>query len=144
MVTSRQTVLGITAQKTLILPGTVRYELDLAAVRARDLNWNAESRTLTVTLPPLHLAGPEIDLSAIREYRDGELLLWLTDAEQRLDAVNERSAQRELLAQARGPVPLRLARGAAIRAVAASFAMPLSAAGVEAEIIVRFREGPPS
>jgi hypothetical protein len=54
--------------------------------------------------------------------------------------VNQRSAQRELLAQARGPVPLRLARGAAIRAVEQSFAMPLRAAGVEAEVIVRFRE----
>lgn len=140
VVTSRQTTLGITAQKTLIMPGTVRYELDLAAVRARDLSWNAESRTLTVTLPPLRLAGPEIDLSAIREYRDGELLLWLTDAEQRLDAANERAAARELLAQARGAVPLRLARGAAIRSVTANFAMPLRAAGVEAEVVVRFRQ----
>ncbi len=138
VVTSRQTTLGLEAQKTLIMPGTVRYELDLAAIRARDLVWNAETGTLTVTLPQLRLAGPEIDLPAIREFRDGELLLWLTDAEQRLDAVNERSAMRELLAQARGDVPLRLARGAAIRAVAANFAAPLRAAGVDAEVVVRF------
>jgi hypothetical protein len=139
VVTSRQSTLGITAQKTLILPGTVRYELDLAQLRQRDLSWDAASRRLTVTLPPLRLAGPEIDLSAIREYRDGELLLWLTDAEQRLDTANQRAAQRELLAQARGETPLRLARGAAIRAVEQSFAMPLRAAGVDAQVTVRFR-----
>lgn len=144
VVTSRQTTLGISAQKTLIMPGTVRYEVDLAQLRQRDLSWDGATRTLTVNLPPLRLAGPDIDLAAIREYRDGELLLWLTDAEQRLDAANERSATRELLAQARGPVPLRLARGAAIRAVEASFAMPLRAAGLEARVIVRFREGSPS
>ncbi len=140
VVTSRQTTLGITAQKTLIMPGTVRYEVDLAQLARRDLAWDAAARTLTVTLPPLRVAGPEIDLPAIREYRDGELLLWLTDAEQRLDAVNRRSATRELLAQARGPVPLRLARGAAIRAIEQSFAMPLRAAGVDARVTVRFAE----
>jgi hypothetical protein len=142
VVTSRQTTLGITAQKTLILPGTVRYEVDLGALRQSDLSWDAATSQLTVNLPPLRLAGPEISLTDIREYRDGELLLWLTDAEPRLDTANQRAATRELLAQARGPVPLRLARGAAIRAVAQSFAMPLRAAGVAADVTVRFREGP--
>lgn len=141
VVTSRQTVLGVSAQKTLIMPGTVRYEVDLGQLRQRDLSWDAATRRLTVTLPPLRLAGPEIDLGAIREYRDGELLLWLTDAEQRLDDANRRAAQRELLAQARGAVPLRLARGAAIRAVEQSFAMPLAAAGIDANVTVRFAGG---
>jgi hypothetical protein len=141
VVTSRETTLGLAAQKTLILPGTVRYEVDLGSLRQSDLDWDASANRLTVTLPPLRLAGPEIDLRGIREYRDGELLLWLTDAEQRLDSANERAATRELLAQARGETPLRLARGAAIRAVEQSFAMPLRAAGVEANVTVRFREG---
>jgi hypothetical protein len=141
VVTSRQTVLGIAAQKTLILPGTVRYEVNLGSLRQRDLAWDAATNRLTVTLPPLRIAGPDIALSDVREYRDGELILWLTDAEQRLDSANQRAAQRELLAQARGETPLRLARGAAIRAVEQSFAMPLRAAGVEAEVTVRFREG---
>ncbi len=140
VVTSRQTTLGISAQKTLIMPGTVRYEVNLAELEQRDLGWDTASRTLTVTLPPLRLAGPEIDLAGIREYRDGEWLLWLTNAEQRLDDVNRRAATRELLAQARGAVPLRLARGAAMRAVEQSFAMPLRAAGMEARVTVRFAE----
>jgi hypothetical protein len=143
VVTSRQTTLGLEAQKTLIMPGTVRYELDLGALRQRDLGWDADMRRLTVTLPPLRVAGPEIDMRGIREYRDGEFILWLTDGEQRLDSANERAATRELLAQARGETPLRLARGAAIRAVEQSFAMPLRAAGIEATVDVRFAQSTP-
>lgn len=138
VVTSRQEQLGLTAQKTLIMPGTVRYELDLASLDEEDLAWDADSGTLTVTLPALRLAGPEIDLAGIREYRDGRLLLWLTDAEQQLDSANEAAARSELLEQARGEVPMRLARGAAIRAIQSSFALPLSAAGVDAAVEVRF------
>jgi hypothetical protein len=141
VVTSRQRQLGLEAQKTLILPGTVRYELDLARLSRRDLSWNAETSTLTVTLPPLRLAGPEIDMRGVREYRDGELLLFFTNAEARLDAANQRGAQAELLAQARGEVPMRLARGAAIRAIEQSFALPLSAAGIDARVTARFAEG---
>ena len=140
VVTSKQQRLGLAAQKTLIMPGTVRYELDLAALDQRDLDWQAQTSTLTVTLPPLRLAGPEIDIDGIREYRDGELLMLLTSAEERLDEANKAAALTELLAQARGPVPLRLARTAAIRAVEQSFAMPLRAAGIEARVVARFAD----
>lgn len=138
VVTSKQERLGLAAQKTLIMPGTVRYELDLAALSQRDLVWNGDSRTLTITLPPLRLAGPEIDIDGIREYRDGSVLMLLTNSEEQLDDANRAAAQTELLAQARGPVPMRLARNAAIRAVEASFAMPLRAAGFEPKVTARF------
>lgn len=138
VVTSKQERLGLAAQKTLIMPGTVRYELDLAALSQRDLAWNADNGTLTITLPPLRLAGPEIDIDGIREYRDGSVLMLLTNSEEQLDDANRAAAQTELLAQARGPVPMRLARNAAIRAVEASFAMPLRAAGFEPKVTARF------
>ena len=140
VVTSRQHQLGLEAQKTLIMPGSVRYELDLAALSQRDLAWDAATRHLTVTLPPLRLAGPEIDMGGIREYRDGELLMFFTNAEQRLDDANRVAAMRELLAQARGEMPLRPARGAAIRAVEQNFALPLHVAGIDASVTARFRE----
>jgi len=140
VVTSRQQQLGLEAQKTLIMPGTVRYELDLAALSQRDLAWDAPARHLTITLPPIRLAGPEIDMGGIREYRDGELLMFFTNAEQRLDDANRAAAMRELLAQARGETPLRLARGAAIRAVEQNFALPLHVAGIDASVTARFRE----
>ena len=40
--------------------------------------------------------------------------------------------------QARGPLPMSLARDAAMRDVARSFAMPLRAAGIDASVAVRF------
>ncbi|OHD00814.1 MAG: hypothetical protein A2885_12925 [Sphingopyxis sp. RIFCSPHIGHO2_01_FULL_65_24] len=138
VVTSTQSRLGLSAKKTLIMPGTVRYELDLAKLKQSDLDWNAEAGTLTVTLPPLRLAGPEIDIDAISEFRDGAILLTLTDAEKSLDDANRRAAQGELIKQARATTPMRLAQGAARTAIEQSFAMPLKAAGIDAKVTARF------
>jgi len=138
VVTSTQTRLGLEAKKTLIMPGTVRYELDLAKLRQSDLDWDAATGSLTVTLPPLRLAGPEIDIDAISEFRDGAILLTLTDAEKTLDAANRKAAQEELIKQAKGTTPMRLARSAARTAVEQSFAMPLKAAGIDAKVTARF------
>lgn len=142
VVTSTQSRLGLRAKKTLIMPGTVRYELDLGKLKQSDLDWDAATNALTVTLPPLRLAGPEIDIDAISEYRDGEILLTLTDAEQTLDAANRKRAQEELIKQAKGTTPMRLAQGAARTAVEQSFAMPLKAAGIDAKVTARFARGP--
>ena len=138
VVTSTQSRLGLEAKKTLIMPGTVRYELDLGKLRQSDLDWDAGTNALTVTLPPLRLAGPEIDIDAISEFRDGVILLTLTDAEQTLDAANRKAAQEELIKQAKGTTPMRLARNAARTAVEQSFAMPLKAAGIDAKVTARF------
>lgn len=136
--TSRVRRLGLTAQKTLIVPGTVRYEVDLAALAADDVAWNAAAGTLTVTLPPLRVSVPEMDPAGAVAYRDGELVLAVTDAERQLDAANWKAAREEIVAQARGTVPMRLAETAAINAVTANFALPLQAAGVEARVVVAF------
>lgn len=142
VVTSTQSRLGLSAKKTMIMPGTVRYELDLGKLKQSDLDWDAATNALTVTLPPLRLAGPEIDIDAISEYRDGEILLTLTDAERTLDAANRKRAQEELIAQAKGATPMRLAQGAARTAVEQSFAMPLKAAGIDAKVTARFAGAP--
>ncbi|WP_188238216.1 DUF4230 domain-containing protein [Sphingopyxis sp. LK2115] len=138
VVTSTQSRLGLSAKKTLIMPGTVRYELDLGRLEQSDLEWDGATNALTVTLPALRLAGPEIDIDAISEYRDGEILLTLTDAEASLDAANRKAAQEELIRQARGATPMRLAEGAARAAIEQSFAMPLKAAGIDATVTARF------
>jgi hypothetical protein len=138
VVSASETRLGLTARKTLIMPGSVRYGVDLGRLRRRDLAWDAATRTLTVTLPPLEIAGPEIDLNHVQEYREGGLVMALTDAERALDQANSRSAQDELMRQARERTPTSLARNAAMRAVARSFAMPLRAAGIDASVAVRF------
>lgn len=138
VVTSTQTRFGLSARKTLIMPGTVQYQVDLSKLRQNDVRWDADTRTLSVTLPPVEVSQPEIDVSAIREYDSGGLLMRMTDAEDRLDAANRRSAQTELIIQARDSVTMKLAQDATRRAVASTFALPLQAAGLDARVTVRF------
>jgi hypothetical protein len=138
VVTSRQNRFGLSAQKTLIMPGLVRYEVDLGKLQQRDLSWNEETKTLTISLPPLEISRANVDLNELREYGEGGVLMALTSAEDRLDQANRSRGQQELVRQARQPLPMRLARDAAKRAVARSFAMPLRAAGIEANVEVRF------
>lgn len=139
VVTSTQQRFGLTARQTLIVPGTVRYVLDLAPVTRRDLDWNAETRTLTVRRPALLLQGPEIAVERMRTYGESGLLGALTDAEERLDAANRAAVRRDLLAQARSPELLRLAEAAADDALTRTFALPLEAAGVDAKVVVASR-----
>jgi hypothetical protein len=136
VVTSSRTQMGLAAEKTLILPAMVRYDVDLAKLRPQDVRWDAPSKTLTIALPPISLSGPEFDLPAARDYASGAVLMTLTDVEKRLDADNRVKARDDVLAQAKSADMSRLARDAAIRAVSTSFAMPLAAAGVEAQVKV--------
>jgi hypothetical protein len=142
VVTSTQTRLGLQAQKTLIMPGDVRYEVNLAALTQDMVRWDAETETLSVTLPPIEVSQPQIDINAMQEYSGGGLLMRLTDAEGALDQANREAGQRSLMQQAQGPMPMRLARDAAKRAVARSFALPLRAAGLTANVEVRFADEP--
>lgn len=137
--TSEQKRFGLSAKQTMILPGLVRYELDLNQITPRDIAWDEGKQTLTVYLPPLILTGPEADLKGMQVYDGGGILMALTDAEKTLDAANRDRGQRELLAQARGAVPMRLAQDAARAAIERSFAMPLRAAGIEARVTAIFK-----
>jgi Protein of unknown function (DUF4230) len=136
--TASETRLGMVARKTLILPGQARYAVDLSRLRRDSLAWDAPTRTLTVTLPPLEIAGPGVDLNQGQEYSEGGFLMALTDAGRTIDETNRRAAQEELTRQARGPQPMAQARDAAMRDVARSFALPLRAAGIDASVAVRF------
>jgi hypothetical protein len=138
VVTSEQHRFGFSAKQTLILPGMVRYELDLAALRQEDLAWNAATRTLTIALPPLRVSSPEIDLTGIQTYGEGGVLMALTDVATELDSANKAAGQAELVRQAAEPLPIRLARAAARRAIERSFAMPLKAAGIDATVSAKF------
>ena len=136
---SRQSRFGFTAERTLILPGNVRYEVDLATLEPRDVRWDEATKTLRVRLPDIEIAGPEVDLAASREYGAGGVLGALTNAETILDQANQARAVADLRQQAMAEVPMRLARDAARSAIERSFAMPLMAAGIDdAKVIARF------
>ena len=138
VVTSTQRRLGLSAERTIILPGTVDYEVDLSKLTTRDVVWNASSKTLGVTLPPVTASTPRIDLSRIREYGVHGILDSFTDASKQLDELNRSAGQKELRRQAYLPEPMKLARDATRRAIESSFALPLKAAGVDAKVRVRF------
>jgi hypothetical protein len=141
VVSSEQERLGglVSTERTLILPGNVRYEVDLSRLQPQDVRWDAGTRTLNVRIPDIEIAGPEVDLNAAREYGSGGVLAAITDAENRLDATNRARAVADLRKQAQAELPMRLARDAARQAIERSFAMPLKAAGFEdAKVVARF------
>ncbi len=141
VVSSRQERLGglVRSERTLILPGDVRYELDLAQLGPEDVKWDAGSSTLSVTLPEIEIAGPEVDLAAAREYGENGVLSVITDADRALDRNNRARAVADLRKQAGSPVPMRLAREAGRQAVERSFALPLQAAGFgNAKVVARY------
>jgi len=147
VVSSRQERFGglVSSERTLILPGDVRYELDLAKLGPEDVEWDAGSSTLSVTLPEIEIAGPEVDLAAAREYGKNGVLSAITDADQALDRNNRARAVADLRKQAGAAVPMRLAREAGRQAVERSFALPLQAAGFDnAKVVARYpTEGSP-
>jgi hypothetical protein len=147
VVSSRQERLGglVSSERTLILPGDVRYELDLAQLGPEDVQWDASSSTLNVTLPEIEIAGPEVDLAAAREYGENGVLSVVTDADQALDRNNRARAVADLRKQAGADVPMRLAREAGRQAVERSFALPLQAVGFDnAKVVARYpTEGSP-
>ena len=137
--TSTTSRFGFSAKRTLILPGDVRYELDLSKLQARDVSWDASSHTLQVRLPEVEIAGPDVDLTSAQEYGEGGVLTALTNADETLDQANRAKAVSDLRKQASAAVPMRLAHEAARQAVERSFAMPLVAAGFkDAKVVARF------
>jgi hypothetical protein len=141
VVTSQQERLGglLNSERTLILPGDVRYELDLSKLQPNDVTWNGSSNTLTVRLPMIEVAGPDVDINAVKEYGSSGVLSALTNANEQLDQANRDRAVSDLRKQATAQVPMQLAQQAARQAVERSFAMPLLAAGFDkVKVVARF------
>src|SRR3982751_1747546 len=76
--TSTTSRFGFSAKRTLILPGDVRYELDLSKLQPDDVTWDGGTKTLRVKLPEIEIAGPDVDLNAVQEYGEGGILSTLT------------------------------------------------------------------
>jgi hypothetical protein len=141
VVTSKQERFGglVNSERTLILPGDVRYEVDLSTLQPKDVSWDGSSHTLKVQLPKIEVAGPDVDINSVKEYGSGGVLSALTNADQQLDSTNRARAVQDLRKQATAAVPMQLARQAARQAVERSFAMPLLAAGFKnVKVVARF------
>jgi Protein of unknown function (DUF4230) len=140
VVTSEQQRFGLSARKTLIMQGLVRYEVDLAKLTEDEVRWDAASSTLSVKIPPIETAPPQIDLNSIQEYGENGILRAFTNVDDVLDDANRAKGQAELVRQANGPVPMRLARDAFKRAIVQNFQAPLRAAGLDATVAAYFAD----
>lgn len=130
-----RSLLGVrlaSARKTLIVPATARYALDLRQLGPDDLHWDAATSTLSITRPPMVVLGPEVDLKLAQEYVDGRLLLAFTNTAAELDRINRQQAQKKLLEAAREPALKAMAYQAADDALRRTFELPLRAAGFDA------------
>ena len=137
-VTSEHRTLGLSQAKTMIVPGLVRYELDWTKLSPASLQWNAARHVLRVDAPAIEIAGPQVELTRIKEYREGRILMALTGSEPALDAANRARVETQMWAEAREPSLVGMARDATRAAVARTFALPLAAAGIDAKVEVRF------
>ena len=141
VVSTEESRLGglLTSERTLVLPGDVRYELDLSKLQPSDVSWSKSDHTLRVQLPEIEIAGPDVDINAARQFGQGGILSSLSNAKEQLDQANRAKAVADLRNQAQGAVPMRLAHQASREAIERSFAMPLLAAGFkDAKVIARF------
>jgi hypothetical protein len=137
--TSEQSRLGFSAERTLILPGDVRYEVDLSKLQPDDVRWESGTSTLRVRVPDIEIAGPQVDLAGAREYGEGKLMTTIFGGEEQLDQANRAKAIADLRKQAMAELPMRLARESARQAIERSFAMPLNAAGFgDAKVVAQF------
>ncbi len=140
VVTSEQQRFGLSAKKTLIMQGLVRYEVNMAKLTDDDVRWDASNSTLRVKIPAIETAPPQIDMNSIQEYGENGILRAFTNVDDVLDDANRAKGQAELVRQANGPVPMKLARDAFKRAIAQNFQVPLRAAGLDAKVEAYFAD----
>jgi len=129
---------GGSAPNFVIIPGTVRYDLDLRNAKSKDAVWDKEEGTLTVTIPKLVLAEPVFDQDGIRRF-NGENWTKAGDAGAVLKNVRKQ-ALGQLLQQARDDAPMGMARDAARKLVERAFATRLRDAEVKTKLIIRFAD----
>ncbi len=140
VVTSRKSQFGLAAEKTLIIPATVRYEVDLAQLGEKNASISCDQ--LVVELPDPQIAGPEFDLGGIREYGSGAVLMAITDIEQTLDQSNRAKAKADIVAQAKAPTMMQLAREASRKAMLANLNAVIRASGSKITPQIRFPAEP--
>ncbi len=133
----------VKSHQVAVIPARVDYTVELSAMRADRMRWDAASSTLSVRLPPVTVSRPNLDEARAQYLREG---VWITrDAQDKLTRDNTRLAEQTAFEQAGNPVLMNLARGAAINAVQQNLGIPLRVAGFgNVKVIVSFDAAPAS
>ena len=136
----RRGIMGIDLLKSrqaAIIPALVEYRLDLSSMDRDRFAWDAQSKTLTVELPPLRISRPNLDEGAQKTFTEGTYVS--RDASADLARNNSQQAERKAAQFAKNPEILGLARNAAKEAVRQNLAIPLQVAGYgDVTVDVRF------
>jgi hypothetical protein len=127
-------------RQILLVPGSVRYEIDLNALKPDNARWDAESKTLEITLPPFILAGPDIDFGGVRDVKADGMMATVANARTVLADSGIKAAKGELLKQAWGDTPMRLARDATRHLFERNFSLALRTAGIKANVKAKFAD----
>lgn len=127
----------VKSEQTTTIPFTVDYFVDVTRVDERSYRWNPETKTLTVDIPDVTVAKPNIDETAARSKQSG---LYISRGAS-LDLArqtSQRAAARSKEA-AQKPENLQKARANAKAVVARMAQGPLAAAGLgEVRVEVSF------
>lgn len=124
----------------LLVPGNVRYEVDLDELRSSDLEWNATTKELEIKLPRLRVIGPDIINDAVARWKGGGKPVVMDRKEGGIDRASRRNAEAQLLEQARDKGPMEQAKKTVRTIVARNFAQPLESAGVDAGVTIYFAD----
>ena len=125
------------SRQVAVIPARIDYTIDLSKMDGKRMRWDAATKRLAVTLPPLQLSPPNLDEAHAQYLREG---VWITgDAQAKLTRDNTITAQKLASDQARNPVLLNLAKEAARGAMRQNLAIPLQVAGYgDVTVSVRF------
>ncbi|MFB0873589.1 MULTISPECIES: DUF4230 domain-containing protein [unclassified Sphingobium] len=120
------------------MPYTVDYVVDLSGLTARDLEWNAQSRTLIVNAPDVTPDRPNVDESRRTLVRTNGVFVTRQAGEELSRKVSAHAAARAEKS-ARSPERMAQAREYGRAAVAKIMAAPLGAMGYgDARVLVTF------
>lgn len=117
-----------TATQSTRAPYEVLYTIDLRRLPVSAYRWNADKRTMVVTIPAVRAGSPNVDLSRARIKQNG---IWISRRSNvALQTAAAKSLRAATAAAAAKPENMAKAQENARRAVEGMVAAPLKAAGL--------------
>ncbi len=132
----------ISTRKSVRVPVTIDYVVDLGGMADTDLSWDEAGQTLTVRRPAITLRGPQIAGIAAKVEVSNGFVLWVSGAEEKLTETALAALTANAEEAARRDKPMAQANADADRSVARTFELPLRAAGFpNAKVVVTRNQG---
>lgn len=117
------------SRQIAVIPARIDYTLDVSKLGKDRMRWDEASGRLTVTVPAIEVSRPNLDEARAQYLREG---VWIgREAQAKLTRDNTLLAERQASEQARNPVLIDMAKGAARDAMRQNLEIPLQAAGYD-------------